>query len=224
MSEWSDDRNNRIIAPADAFPQLNIGFAGHDCLVKIHPQAKIGLLKVEMHGNGSEVHIGAVPVSYAAFTASMRIGEACRVHIGDGVITAARVLICASEGASVTIGNDCMIATDVQIRTDDAHPIFDVHTGRRVNLSEDVVVGNHVWLAYGVRCLRGSRIGDGSVIGMRSVVTGTIPNNCVAAGIPAQVIRRDIAWEPDHLALEPVAGHGMESIAVNRPYWQPTQD
>ena len=224
MSEWSDDRNNRIVAPASVLPQLNIAFRGHDCLVDIHPQAKIGLLKVEMHGSGSEVHIGAVPLSYAAFAAHMRIGEACHVRIGDGVTTAARMVICASEGASVTIGEDCMIATDVQIRTDDAHPIFDVRSGQRVNTSKDVVIGKHVWLAYGARCLGGSHVGDGSVIGMGSIVTSTIPNNCVAAGIPSRVIRRDAAWERDHLALEPVPTSTTNGIATRRTCWQLTQD
>jgi acetyltransferase-like isoleucine patch superfamily enzyme len=36
--------------------------------------------------------------------------------------------------------------------------------------------------------LKGSRIGDNSIIGAGSVVKGTIPANCLAAGNPAQVI------------------------------------
>lgn len=52
-----------------------------------------------------------------------------------------------------------------------------------------VVIGNDVWLAEGVRILTGVTIGDGAVIGTRSVVTHDIPPYAIAAGVPAKVIR-----------------------------------
>lgn len=33
-----------------------------------------------------------------------------------------------------------------------------------------------------------------SIIGAGSLVKSKIPNNCIAVGVPAQVIRKDIAW------------------------------
>ena len=52
-----------------------------------------------------------------------------------------------------------------------------------------VVIGNGVWIGDSVIVLPGVRIGDGSVIGAGSVVTKSIPDYAVAAGVPARVIR-----------------------------------
>jgi maltose O-acetyltransferase len=52
-----------------------------------------------------------------------------------------------------------------------------------------VTIGNNVWIGSRVMVLKGASIGDNSVIAAMSVVTSAIPANCVAAGIPAKVIR-----------------------------------
>lgn len=43
--------------------------------------------------------------------------------------------------------------------------------------------------------LSNSEIGDGSIIGANSVVTKKFPNNCVVAGNPAKLLRKDVAWD-----------------------------
>lgn len=53
-----------------------------------------------------------------------------------------------------------------------------------------IIVGDNVWIGYGVTVLAGVRIGSNSVIGAKSVVTRDIPENSVAAGVPARVIRK----------------------------------
>ncbi len=53
----------------------------------------------------------------------------------------------------------------------------------------DIVVGDDVWLGFGVIVLDGVTIGDGAVIGAGSVVTGDVPSNAIAVGVPAKVIR-----------------------------------
>ena len=42
--------------------------------------------------------------------------------------------------------------------------------------------------------LYNTKIGNGSIIGATSLVKSSIPNNCMAAGIPAYVRKRDVAW------------------------------
>ena len=198
---WEDARGNRIAAATWPGHRLEVDFRGHGCLLEIDPAARLGQLRIEFHGSDALCRIGAVGTATNLFRANVRLGQDCSVVIGDDVTTTDSCFIAASESCSVTIGDDCMLATGVQLRTDDAHPIFDVRTGERINPARDIVIGSHVWLAYGVRCLGGSRVGDGSVVGMGVLVTGAIPNNCVAAGVPARVSRHDIAWERTLLSL-----------------------
>ena len=54
----------------------------------------------------------------------------------------------------------------------------------------DTVLGNDVWLGYGVIVLPGVRIGHGAIVGAGSVVTADVPDYGVVAGNPARLIRR----------------------------------
>ena len=51
------------------------------------------------------------------------------------------------------------------------------------------VVGDGSWLGHGTVVLPGATIGRHVVVGANSVVTGELPDNCVAAGVPARVIK-----------------------------------
>lgn len=227
MRGQSDSRGNRTMLPA-AFSDLTIVFHGKDNFVDIHPDARIGPLRLEFHGSRSCFIIGPTSAEekQKGFSATVRIGEDCEVRIGCNVSTTGRCFIGVSEGVSLTIGNDCMLASRVQLRGDDSHTIFDVRTGQRANPSQNVVIGNHVWLADDVCILKGSRIGDGSVVGVGSIVTGTIPNNCVAVGSPARVVRRDIAWERACLwpSRHPPAYKPDASFVERTDYWNLTED
>ena len=52
----------------------------------------------------------------------------------------------------------------------------------------DIVVGNDVWIGYEAVVLAGVTIGDGAVIGARSVVTKDVPPYTIAGGVPAKPI------------------------------------
>ena len=53
----------------------------------------------------------------------------------------------------------------------------------------DVVVGSDVWIGREALILAGVTIGDGAVIGARSIVTKDVPPYTVAASAPAKVVR-----------------------------------
>lgn len=52
-----------------------------------------------------------------------------------------------------------------------------------------IVIGDEAWLGTGVIVLDGANIGKGAVIGAGSVVTGHIPDNAIAVGNPAKVVK-----------------------------------
>jgi acetyltransferase-like isoleucine patch superfamily enzyme len=45
-----------------------------------------------------------------------------------------------------------------------------------------------------VKILKNVKIGSGSVIAANSLVNSDIPENCLAAGIPARVIKTNVNW------------------------------
>ena len=77
--------------------------------------------------------------------------------------------------------------------------------GKNCSMLPGVVIGNknqennNTWVIIGDNCYIGVdakifgevRIGNNVVIGANSVVTKDIPDNCVASGIPAKIIKRD---------------------------------
>lgn len=55
-----------------------------------------------------------------------------------------------------------------------------------------IKIGENVWIGSNVRICKGVTIGNNSVIGANSVVTKDIPDNCIAVGIPAKVVKEHI--------------------------------
>jgi acetyltransferase-like isoleucine patch superfamily enzyme len=74
------------------------------------------------------------------------------------------------------------------------HSIIDVASGERVNPARNVIIEERVWVAERAIILKGSHIEAGSIIGAGSVVSGHIPPNSLAVGIPAKVIRSGVTW------------------------------
>lgn len=54
----------------------------------------------------------------------------------------------------------------------------------------DIVIGNDVWIGYEAVLLSGITIGDGAIIGTRSLVTKDVPPYTIVGGIPAKPIRK----------------------------------
>jgi len=116
--------------------------------------------------------------------------EKARIYIGDNVGLSGSTICAATE---ITIAADTLVGANVSIVDTDFHP---VEKGNRRNKpvsdakSEKVVIGENVFIGTGSVVLKGGMIGANSVIGALSLVTGYIPNDCVAVGTPAKVIRK----------------------------------
>jgi acetyltransferase-like isoleucine patch superfamily enzyme len=111
------------------------------------------------------------------------------IVIGDEVGISGAT-ICSAM--SVTIGSRSMLGADVIICDTDFHPVLP--EGRRhakppIPTNDDAVkIGADVFVGARSIVLKGVAIGDGSVIGAGSVVTGDVPARSIAAGVPARVI------------------------------------
>lgn len=106
---------------------------------------------------------------------------------------------------SVTIGENTGIAINTYICDHNTHPINPEfrHYMQMQPANDDagtwkysdhapVVIGNNCWIGQNVRIQKGVTIGDNSIIAANSVVTKSVPANCIAAGNPARVVKTDI--------------------------------
>jgi acetyltransferase-like isoleucine patch superfamily enzyme len=121
-------------------------------------------------------------------------GSKIRVHEGEAFIGAKTVLgqeCTISAFQHVSIGRECIVADRVML-IDFDHGVVEVERPVRMQgiYKRDVHVGHNCWIGYGACVLRGCTVGDNSILGTYAVVTKDIPANSVAAGVPAEVIRK----------------------------------
>lgn len=100
----------------------------------------------------------------------------------------------------IEIGNNVLIASNVQIYTATHSTDVNERLVRNWNSNSGlpyfrayalpVKIEDNVWIGGGVIILPGVTIGKNSVIGAGSVVTKSIPENCVAVGNPCRIIRK----------------------------------
>ena len=116
--------------------------------------------------------------------AVMRDGE---LRIGSGAFLNYGAEICAYK--YIEIGEECRIGTHCIIMDNDFHHI-ELDRRDEIPPSDPVIIEPYVWIGNRVTILKGVTIGYGSVVAAGSVVSKSIPPMCIAAGVPAKVIRR----------------------------------
>lgn len=97
----------------------------------------------------------------------------------------------------IQIGDDCLFASNIYIsdhnhgiyKGDNKSSIYQKVVDRDLDYDKTVIIGKNVWLGEGVAVLPGAIIGDNSIIGSNAVVCGKIPENSIAVGVPAKVIK-----------------------------------
>jgi maltose O-acetyltransferase len=88
----------------------------------------------------------------------------------------------------VKLGNNVFCGPDVQIYTA-THPLNAIYRRSKEN-AEPITIGDDCWIGGGAIICPGVTIGKGCVIGAGAVVTHDIPDNSLAVGVPARVIRQ----------------------------------
>lgn len=112
------------------------------------------------------------------------------IVIGDGTSFSGNATVTAVR--KVWIGNHVLIARNVHISdhfhafTDPLVPVKD----QGVDRIADVVIHDGAWIGHGAVICPGVTIGRNAVVGANSVVREDVPDHCVAAGVPARIIRR----------------------------------
>ncbi len=110
------------------------------------------------------------------------ISKGAKIEIGNGCGFSGTVI---GAGLHIKLGNNVRCGANTLITDSDWHS-DDYRTGE----DKPVIIEDNVWLGYGVKVLKGVRIGKNSLIGANSVVTKDIPANVIAVGNPCKVIKQ----------------------------------
>ena len=93
---------------------------------------------------------------------------------------------------SITIGNSVLGSWDISMFDTDFHRMKNCETNGKVrSCSKPIIVGNNCWIGFGVTIMKGSQIGNGCVVGAKSLLAKDYSKatNTVFAGNPALPIK-----------------------------------
>lgn len=165
---------------------ISIRSTGGNNILVLPRNSVIGKIHVDFRSTNSCAFI-----EFEATRANILMGYGCVMYIGSGATFTNSTNFTLAEEKDIFIGPNCMFAENIFASNTDGHPIFS-QDGERINHGRSILIGEHVWAGRGSEILKGSVVHSGSVIGARSLVSGTIPPNSICIGSPARVIRTDI--------------------------------
>ena len=142
---------------------------------------------------------------YIDFGEKITTGRNCRLEVngehnskllifGKNVNIGDNVRISCAKG--ITIGNNVLIGSRVLI-IDNSHGCYSSENQSSPNIPPNdrqlkcarIEIGDNVWIGEGAVIQQGVSIGNGCIIAANSVVTESVPNDCIMGGVPARVIK-----------------------------------
>jgi len=169
----TSDLIRRFFVPASAVSL--VGYAKFGC--KISPRAEVELSSHVQIGRGTQIS------SFVKIKASHG-----PLVIGDRVTIATGVFIDAYTGG-LEIGDDSMVGPNcVLVGVNYRYDRLDVPVQQQAKTSKGIKIGKDVWLGANAVVLDGAVIGDHTIVGPGSVVSGRLPEKVIANGSPAKVM------------------------------------
>lgn len=142
-------------------------------------------------GRGSSIYLGVM----------FDLGPAAHLTVGEFTLMNGSRIVCDER---ITIGDYCFISWNTvlmdtyrvpvspQARRDPLEQAARRHP-RRVEAdvpARPIHIGNVVWIGFDSVVLPGVTVGDGAIVGARSVVAADVPPYAIVAGNPARVVRQ----------------------------------
>jgi acetyltransferase-like isoleucine patch superfamily enzyme len=118
---------------------------------------------------------------------ALEVGPWGRLILGDGVFVGRHSVVVAQE--LIDIGAETLIAEHCSVRDQDHHLDPEERAREVAVRTAPVLIDSRVWIGAGVRILKGSQVGSGSVVAANAVVRGQVPPGAVVGGIPARILR-----------------------------------
>lgn len=193
----NNGKNNTLKIPTELLyrGEGNIILNGDNNSISVAPNGLNFGGHIQLEG-GARVEIGERINASQLFVYAVR---GATLKIGTDVGCNGLVRLLMHEAGNLSIGNGCLLASEIDITISDMHSIIDLSTNQRINQAKDIIIEHRVWIGQRTMILKGANIGEGSIIGAQSTITGRIPAYCAVAGNPARVIRENVTWNHELL-------------------------
>lgn len=143
---------------------------------RYHEPEEIRTLFSELIGKPVDQSFGLFPPFYTDCGKNITIGK--NVFINSGCHF--------QDQGGITIGDGVLIGHNVVLATLN----HDFSPKKRSTLHPaPIVIGENVWIGSNATIVPGVTIGNGSIIAAGAVVTKNVPENVVAGGVPAKIIK-----------------------------------
>lgn len=183
--------------------KVNIRCSGQNNEIVIEDFSRLKNCSITILGDNNRIVIGRWST---LLNAELYIEDSNnQIILGEHTRILGKTHLAAIEGTKIIVGKDAMFSSDVHFRTGDSHSILDME-GRRINASEDIVLGEHVWVGTKVTCLKGVHVPDHCIIGACALVTGKFEKpNCILAGVPAKIVKENADWSMVRIPVGEIA-------------------
>lgn len=190
------DTNNFIIAPNG----LDINIIGNNNLIEIY-EPNFGYSYIEMTGDNNSFLLRKTvkKVRGAKFFiedgGEVTIEENCEIGNGDLYVV---VNGDYKNHHKLHIKKGTHIAREAIIRTSDGECLIDPANKKPISEPKNVIIGENCWITSRCTILKGTELQKGTIVGANSLVNKKfLEPNTLIAGIPAKVIKNNVAWIPE---------------------------
>jgi acetyltransferase-like isoleucine patch superfamily enzyme len=146
---------------------------------------------------------------YLSYGEGLTTGYSCRLEVFNIHSISSPILIIGNNcklgdyvhiaaGERIEIGDNCLLASKIFI-SDISHGDYsdsknasnpNTPPDKRKLTTKQVIIGNNVWIGDNACILPGVKIGNGVIIAANAVVNRNIPDNSIAAGVPAKIVKQ----------------------------------
>lgn len=184
---------NRFIGTPPILKNSVIHFLGKDNILYCEENVRLENCNLSFKGNHSVIYLSSSRHEYKV-NVSLFHDSVC--YVGKDNYFNGIMNIILSEQRHLFIGARGVFSFGIWIRNADPHLVYSAETMERLNPTQSIFIGEHVWIGQSAMILKGSQIGDGSIIGAMSLVAGKrIPPNTSWGGNPVKLLREGIFWD-----------------------------
>jgi acetyltransferase-like isoleucine patch superfamily enzyme len=187
------ENGNRFCGAPPVMDRSTVRFAGKNNVLFCEEGVRLSGTTIDFNGDNAVVYLCR---SRHPYKLSVNINHDNVLYFGRDNYINQVLHVILSEQKHVFVGNGGLFSLGIWIRTADPHLIYDENTLERINPSQSVYIGDHVWIGQSTLILKGTRIDSGSILGGMSVVAGKrLASNASYGGDPCRLLRRGVFWE-----------------------------